>query len=994
MVENLRNKLILIAVVVLGSAGLLLFLPHPIRLGLDLAGGVRLVYRLDFEQAYKDGALDRNEPANKVIEETISIIRTRVDPDGVRNATLRRIGTDRIEIALPGSVEISGRGATGELAEAVEGTGTAPIKLKELSKDELENFPGTRGVVQIEQEKIRYRLRVGLELSELERGIANTPVAAHAAGAAVVLISDDQIKNAIENLGNLRFMIVASDGALSQFTPPTDLTKERQRVEEWHAKPENKDTPIEGYNSLPSDKGGPPGNLRWYPNKLPQGAPPSDPFTRLEPLLQMPTEWDFTGADLATVHKSQDQVGLPAVYFELRPSKTGPFTDFTEKYKGQRMAILLNNEVATAPTINETLPGRGIISGSFTDAEVDSLVTVLRSGSLQIRPILDQEERIGASVGQEYVAQGWVMSLSALGFVVAFMSWYFYALGIYASIGLIANMLMQLGVLSALQATLTLPGIAGIVLGIGMAVDANILIFERIREEQEKGQKPLQAAKAGFSNALSAIIDSNVTTVLAGAILYYIGTGPIRGFAVTLIIGVMTSMFAALVIVRVLIHMRLQRDPNRPFKLHRWLADANYDVVGKTKLAMGISAVLIFAGLCLFFWLPANEKYGIDFLGGATVKLRTEEPQTRAKLEELVKAVPGDIGGSAEVTALPTSETAPGEYTEFRVTFKLDPSKPAEERGEETFRSEIQRGLASVIQKGPIELTLKPQDTAQDVQATLYFEAQHPAPDLTARLESAGLKDPKLEQRPGRQNIVAVAATAPLGVGEFDLRSRIKASFAQVKDSSGKTFTLAEPIPETSVIGQQVVGELRDSAIKALLLSMLVTVIYIRVRFAEYSFGFAAVIALIHDILFTVGAVAFLIWIPWIHVQFDLALIAVFLTIVGYSINDTIVVFDRIRENLPRRKGTLKEIVNASINETFSRTIITSTSMATIFIVLIFNLGTGNVLEGFSFAMTFGIATGTFSSIYIAAPIYIWIENRSRAKDGAPKPPVPVKAAV
>jgi SecD/SecF fusion protein len=188
-----------------------------------------------------------------------------------------------------------------------------------------------------------------------------------------------------------------------------------------------------------------------------------------------------------------------------------------------------------------------------------------------------------------------------------------------------------MGALAAFQATLTLPGIAGIILGIGMAVDANIMIFERIREEQDAGKKPFQAAKAGFDHALAAIVDCHVTTVLAGLILYYIGTGPIRGFAVTLVIGALTSMFAALVVVRVMLHFYFKRNPDRPFKMGRWLANANFRVLEQWRWAIGGSIVLMVAGVVLFAWLPNSRKFGIDFLGGATAKVRPRIPSSRAR---------------------------------------------------------------------------------------------------------------------------------------------------------------------------------------------------------------------------------------------------------------------------------------------------------------------------------------------------------------------------
>ncbi|HTF87611.1 MAG TPA: protein translocase subunit SecF, partial [Planctomycetota bacterium] len=518
-------------------------------------------------------------------------------------------------------------------------------------------------------------------------------------------------------------------------------------------------------------------------------------------------------------------------------------------------------------------------------------------------------------------------------------------------------------------------------------VDANILIFERIREEQDRGKTPAVASEAGFMNALSAIIDGNVTTVLAGIILYFLGTGPIRGFAVTLIIGVMTSMFAALVIVRLLIQLHVQRNPDQPFRMGRWFADANYRVLAQTKLAFGLSAVLILGGLGWFVKLDPHEKYGIDFLGGATVKVRTESPQRVESMRELVSAIPGDIGESASVSALPGSRVGDDTFTDFRVSFKhQSDSQPADD-GEQSFRAEIQRGLASVIQQGPIELAIHPEAEASTIEGRLYLEQEHAAEDVRTCLTGAGMRELRVEAAAQMPNVLEFHGQAAPDASVLDLKTRMRVALEHQQDSAGRAFALAEPIPETSLVGGQAVTDLRDSALKALLLSMFVTVLYIRVRFSEYSYGIAAVVALLHDILLTIGVVALLVSFPFIHVEFDMSLIAVFLTIIGYSINDTIVVFDRIRENRLKSQGSLEEIVNRSINETFSRTVITSTSMATILIVFMFNVGTGNILESFSFVMAFGIFAGTFSSIYIASPIFIWLEKRqlkNRTDDAGP----------
>ncbi|MBI5435478.1 MAG: protein translocase subunit SecD [Planctomycetes bacterium] len=985
MVENVRRKIALIATLVVASVLVLALPSRPIRLGLDLAGGVRMVYRLDFDGAIKSGQVSPDEDKNQLVEESIAIIRTRVDPDGLREPIIRKLGTDRIEIQLPGSAELTGAAAHATLAAPMAGSGVegelrADIQLATTDPRELEGFPASGGVIRVGTERVRYGGRNGSKLTNIERATNKTALAAHDAGADVELASDDQIQNAIENLGDLRFYIATKDAEFLALN--TTREAELAKATEWLAKPENAGNPIRTFNALPRDAGGPPQSIRWFPRRQEEGEAFLTREQRLVALTEPQEKWTFTGDHMSRVYVSSDHLGMPAVSFELIDGKKGSFGDFTETHVDEPMAIVLNDEVVSLAEINERLPGSAQISGRFTDRYASGLVTVLRSGSLKIKPILEQREDVGATVGQKAVDQGWLMGLVSYAFVAGFMMFYYKRLGMYAAIGLAFNVLLQMGALAGFQATLTMPGIAGIILGIGMAVDANILIFERIREEQDSGKKPVQAAKAGFENALSAIIDSNVTTVLAGAILAYVGTGPIRGFAVTLITSVLASLLGALVVVRLLIELRVKKAPTERFTMRRWLANANFKIIEKTRLAVGISIVLIVAGLGLFAYNAGTrpkDAFGIDFLGGATAKVRTEEPSTRDAVESAIRAIGGEIGNSAEIAELPASKTADGRYTEFRVTFKTVSDGEAS-GNEELFKSEIRDALAGLLQKGPVDLKVDSTPTASTLTGTLYFAEAHAETDVVEQLETANFTAVTATARPGRPELVAITATGPGGDSAAAATQRIVTAFRTKTDSAGRRYELAEPIPETSVIGRRVVGELRDSALKALLLSMLVTVIYIRVRFAEYSWGFAAIVSLLHDILITVGAISLLVVIPFIKVEFDMGTIAVFLTIVGYSINDTIVVFDRIRENLPRMKGTLEEIVNTSINQTFSRTVITSTSMCTIFIVLIFNLGTGNALESFAFTMTFGILTGTFSSIFIAAPVFIWLEKRNLAK--------------
>jgi len=985
MIENVRRRIMTIAAFLAVAITLLVLEEPSLRLGLDLAGGSRLVYEFPFEEHPDWNSADPSQQT-KLINETIEIVRLRVDPQGVKEPQIRRAGSNRIEIAIPGTTDVQGGAVSSTLGEplAPETADGGRIVLGADDETVVAGFSAGGGVVRIGAEKIRYTRREGDSLIIGQRGYGDTlpGKSTYEAGTEISLVSDDQIKAQIENLGDLQFRIVANANDFQ--ARGSDETTERQKLEDWWAKPENAEAPVSIFNALPPEQGGPVAGIQWYPNRLPEGAEfvPARHRQAL-PVIEPEEEDRFSGDDLETVRPSQDSLGYPAPQLTMNTTVVPDFREWTGEHEGRNMAMILNDEVISAPTINQRLGRTFIIEGRFSQDEVDEMVTVLRTGSLRIKPRLVSQERVTATLGQESVNRGLISALIGIGGVLGIMIVYYRALGVYAALALVANLVLLMGAMTFLQATLTLPGIAGIILTVGMAVDANILIFDRIREEGEKGRRALQSAQNGFQQAFSAIFDANVTTLITAFILYKVGTGPVRGFAVTLGWGILTSLFSALVITRVLVHFHLERGA-REFPMMRFLADAKYDLLSKRKLAAIGSTIFIVAGVGLFVAIPREQKLGIDFLGGASVKVRTDEAQTRDTIEERIRSIGGHLGESAEVVALPASEVGDGLYTEFRIT-----AKGGEERddsGEDAaaqMRGEVKAALADVIQKGPIALATDP--TAGTARAALYFEEEHRPDDVATVIESAGYSNVQVEARADRRDVVEVAFDTVHP--QAQVLTTLSNAFAKADvDSAGAEFTLSEPVPETSLVGQQVVGELQEKAVQALLLSLFVVVIYIRVRFAEYSFGFAAMIAVLHDVLVTLGVMAIVISTGLIQVEINLPMIAAFLTIIGYSLNDTIVVFDRVRENRPRMKGTLRQIVNSSINQTLSRTVMTSlTTLATILVLFFFNLGTGSVLEGFTFALAIGVVVGTYSSIFIAAPAFVLLEERALRKAAAAK---------
>ena len=1000
MVENVQRKLILIGSLLGISVLLLVF--NDFRLGLDLQGGTRYQFLLDMEDV---GA--EEDPA-QLQAEVLRIVRERVDPEGVKEPIIRPMGLNRIVIEVPGLDDLQGEGASAPLAETLPRDATT-LRL-DNSQGQAVGFSNGGGLVLIGTEQVRYGSKVVIgdgeedvervvELRDLQRGQFGTERVEHGSNTAVTQQATNEIQNAIENLGELQFAIVALDADLNDSTLPTDLRSsiatEQSKLSSWlEANPSGT---LEAFNRLAGTAEGPTRLVRWIPSKQAVSADgtPIALVDRAVPILATQNhpeferkDWLFDGSRLESAYPSSDDLGYPAVGFKWKSEAGSDFYDFTDQFQPDHsLAILLNGEVESAPGLqNGAIGQQGIIQGRYTDDEVREMITVLRSGSLPLRPILESQEKIGPSLGEAYIQRGMLSGLLALVAVVGFMIFYYRRLGIFAVLSLTANVVLLLGVLSFLQATLTLPGIAGLLLTIGMAVDANILIFDRVREERDNGRNIKQAAKNGFDKAFVTIIDANLTTLITALILREVGTGPVRGFAVTLTVGILTSLFAALVITRVLVHMSLEKDA-KEFEIGRWFVTASYDWMSKAKTALVGSVIAIVAGLALFVSLDRDQKLGLDFTGGVTMTFRLAEPMDRDAVTERVAAL-GDNLEKAEVKPMLLSSDGDGKYSDYRLTLKVS---AAADEGEGDavvglIESQVRVGLADILQPEPLTATV-----AEDGAATLglYFEQDHDAEDIASVLaglvlqdgSALSLTDVTVNALDVRDGAYSATATAPIGFDASRLKSIAQTALSRSTDSANAPYRLADPIPSSSKVGAQVVDELRDKAILALVISLFAIVLYIRARFAEYSYGFAAVVALVHDVLITLGVMSVMMLTGLVEVELSLTMIAAFLTIIGYSLNDTIVVFDRVRENRPRMEAPLEEILNRSINQTLSRTVLTSlTTLAAVLILFLFNVRTGNALEGFSFAMVIGVLVGTYSSIFVASPALMFFEKRAAAK--------------
>ncbi len=579
-----------------------------------------------------------------------------------------------------------------------------------------------------------------------------------------------------------------------------------------------------------------------------------------------------------------DQLNKPEVSMTMNSSGTKQWAKMTADNVGNFVAVVLDDYVYTAPSVNQAITGgrTSISGGTMTVAEAEDISTVLKAGKLPAAARIIQAEVVGPSLGQESIdASLWSFGLAIL-LVLVWMIIYYGKAGVFANIALLVNILFIFGILASFNAVLTLPGIAGIILTIGMSVDANVIIFERIKEGLFKKKGLKQSVEEGFSvkGALSAIIDANITTLLTGIILYVFGTGPIKGFALTLMIGIATSLFTAVFITRILIDGAVNKGSNLTFNTSvskGWFQNINVEFLKKRKIAYIISGAIILAGLASIFSI--GLKQGVDFKGGRSYVVRFDQSMNATEVASTLKDA---FGTSPEVKTY-------GADNQLKITtvYKI------EEEG---------------------------QDVDEQVQNALF----------------TGLKP-------------------YLGTTSYE---NFKPGFE--KQGAGvMSYMKVEPT---------IADDIKTSALYAVLGSLLVVFLYILLRFRKISFSIGAVIAVFHDVLIVLGLFSILYKFMPFDMEIGQSFIAAILTVVGYSLNDTVVIFDRIREFAGLHTNwKYSEVVDKALSSTLGRTI--NTSLTTLLVMLAIFLFGGDSIRGFMFALIIGVAVGTYSSLFVATPI-------------------------
>lgn len=606
---------------------------------------------------------------------------------------------------------------------------------------------------------------------------------------------------------------------------------------------------------------------------------------------------ELSGAVITDARQSYNQVGKPSVSMQMNSKGAKIWEAMTGKAYTQQsqIAIVLDNVVYSAPgvTTGAISGGNSEISGSFTLNEAIDLANVLRAGKLPASADIVQAEEVGPSLGQEAIESGTMSFLIALVIVLLWMIMYYGRAGWFADVALLFNILLIFGVLSGLGAVLTLPGLAGIVLTIGMSVDANVLIFERIREEILKGKGQKEAVKDGFANALSSILDANITTGLTAIILFVFGTGPIKGFATTLLIGIVTSLFTAIFITRLLVDWYVNRGKILAFSTSitkGMFKNVNIHFLRKRKMSYAISGALLL--LSIGSLLVEGLDQGIDFVGGRTYQVRFAQDVSPEEVAQDLNAT----FGSAEVKTIGSSH-------ELKISTKYMVDENSAEADEE-----VQSMLFTALQK------FLPNGMTYD-------------------------------------NFKIGSGDAKLG----------KMSYSKVSP------TIADDIKKESFW--------------AVLGSLVVVFLYILFRFKKWQFSLGAVAAVFHDVVIVLGIYSLLHKFMPFSMEIDQAFIAAILTVIGYSLNDTVVVFDRIRE-VTNEKGFRGGVnINSAINSTLSRTL--NTSFTTLIVLIaMFTFGAES-LRGLLFSLIIGIIVGTYSSIFIATPIMF---DTLKDKGEAPAP--------
>jgi len=843
----------------------------------DIFANRSLVGEIDLNMSDSDAKAVLATKVDESIVSAFEVLRKRIDEFGVTSPNIQRLGNSgRVLLELPGVKDVA------RATELI--TTTAQLEFWEgLKAEQFNQF--------LVQANDVLKAKLETKTTEGETPAADTEMTDEEKAIAALTGEENETVNEVNPLLDL----IAGPGfgaTLAQFN-----IEDKDKVLSYLAMPEV-------VALLPSE-------LKY--TKFLFGKPAED--SELVDLFVLNGNRDneppLNGAVVTDARQSYNQANKVVVSMQMNSKGAKIWEKMTgDAFKTQsQIAVVLDNTVYSAPTSSSgpIAGGSTEISGSFKLSEATDLANVLRAGKLPARAEIIQSSIVGPSLGQEAIESGTMSFGIALALVLIWMAFYYGKAGLFADIAMLFNILLIFGVLSGIGAVLTLPGIAGIVLTIGMSVDANVLIFERIREELSKGKDQKSAIQDGFSNALSSILDANITTGLTALILFVFGTGPIKGFATTLLIGIGTSLFTAIFITRLLVDWYANRGGKLDFSTgltKNLFRNINIAFLTKRKVAYIISAVALVVSLGSLFTNGLDQ--GIDFVGGRTTQVRFAEPVSAVEIEGLLASQ--EVFGSATVKTV-------GDDNNLKISTKY-----------------------------------KINETANEI-------------DEEVRVKMYGALQPYLK-----------------GV-----------SFEDFKDLSKANKQVG--IMDQYKVSPSIADDIKQASFWAVLGSLVVVFLYILFRFKRWQFSLGAVAAVFHDVIIVLGVFSLTYKFMPFSMEIDQAFIAAILTVIGYSLNDTVVVFDRIREFFNEHTDwPFNKVIDTSLSSTLSRTL--NTSLTTLVVLLAIFIFGGDSIRGFMFALIIGVVVGTYSSLFIATPIMFDFVKKGNAADALKKKEVVVDETV
>ncbi|MFM7244057.1 MAG: protein translocase subunit SecD [Planctomycetaceae bacterium] len=956
--------------------GVVCWMGWPPRLGIDLKGGLILVYQVDSSK----------QVASRV-DDTVRRLEGMLAAQDGAQGTLRRRAGDGVTVRLATPDEksreafaASVNGATFDRVAARETARRATADALEIDYDLVPE----RGAVAMDKLVAAVSRRVN------PGGQKEVTVRQYGLDQIEVIIPDveqaevEQIKRIVSSAGVLEFRILANRDdarhqaaiALAEKSAGQSVRQGAETVARWAR--------VDTAKMDPTD------DRRLVTRESPDGA---------REILVVNDPFNVTGGDLSRVGADIDQNFSPCVEFTLTSNGAARFGLLTGRNLPDpanglesRLAILLDDVVQSAPAIKSTITSFGQITGNFKQPEVDFLVEVLNAGSLpaalQSEPI--SEQRISSQLGDDTIKSARLAMLLATLLVLTFMLAYYRFSGFVADLAVLLNIVLVLAVMISVKAAFTLAGLAGLVLSVGMAVDANVLIYERMREEIDRGAAVRMAIRNGFARAFSTIVDSNLTTLITAIVLFAIGTDQLKGFAVTLFFGLLLNLFTAVFCSRVVFDLAERNRWITKLSMARIFGQPHFRFVRWMKPAILGSLAFIALGLA-----AAAQRwqglFDIDFTGGTSVQVefKPDQPLDIASVREAVAVLP-----DAAVSAVTVADGPRDLRYKIDTSLRGDAAADVEAKIRDLFPGRLATYGMEILDVAAAPRNPATPEAGTDATASLTttvarlrFPQKITKPTLRATMQAA-LAAKQIGDADFELVSAEPGASAGRGCGDWTLTTSLDPdSVRQVLDGVKANLADTPVWLAANSIGGKVADNTKVTAVYALLASLAMIVLYVWLRFQNVAFGVAAVVALAHDVLVAVACIAlskfvapFLGWALVDDFKISLDVVAALLTIIGFSINDTIVIFDRLRELRGKARFVTADMVDRAVNQTLSRTVLTS-GTALLATLILYAVG-GQGIHAFAFTMLVGIIVGSYSTIYIASPLVLWLQHMFAGETG------------